>query len=920
MASRSEGERDWYEPARDTDAAAPQPPAPLHRPHDEWYGRESFLDDVVPVLMAGRSVAFWGELGVGKSTLMVEACRRAGLVSDNGDDAGTSASDEPVTTASVDGRVTDLGFATLFDNVPPMDDADGQLLLTARSRVTDARFVAFQVKPFSTAEPDPPAARFLAGCAAEQERPLTTEELDSAARLASELGGNPLAIALAASRLDLLTAGAVLESRDRMDFLRTTNPRFLPRHRNFLRAFEETLETLGADERRVLIVLSCCTGSMTVGALAEILGEMNLSATAEALSALYHRGLVERRGDSEPRLRVRKPFAEAVRRVIGEGERKSAQRTKGEYFMQRLRTLPGVRSAGATEALQWMVNLREEIESAVTDPDSPPALRATIAAAYGEYAIAHAPGAALADVLGEALLAAQAAGDADSECRIRLSHAWCLAVSSDYGAAERSLSYVLTLGAPPHRARAMIIQARILGWRGCYEEMEAVLTKAESFFEDGETTDVLIAADAQRCRLSATIFRGKGHLASADFEAVASDYRRAGDEHAVSMVRLEYGVALLQQGDPKTLVDWFSDSSSRPSETLYPRDHAHTSMNLGVALIELGRFQEAVSTLSSAARIMDRYGYQQLRALTLGNLALASLGLGNTARATQLLHEGSRLATGIDAAPTQSFLCGLRGDCALLEERPEVALAAYADAIRFTTCDDNQRWLKAHMALGLALAGRFEDARSNLDEISGWEEGTNVLHKPGRAEFERVVHGLRGLDQLARADAAGLDAVRSLLTSNASDASNCYVVGFLRRLVQRHLAQQRSLTIALASNASSEALLWVEPDALIACVDRGPCVDLRERPTHARILAHLVQRRGQAPGEPALTTALADAGWPNERMQDDSARARVKMAISALRRDGLRALILTSPAGGYYLSTECAVIGVDSYTLVELLV
>jgi hypothetical protein len=82
-------------------------------------------------------------------------------------------------------------------------------------------------------------------------------------------------------------------------------------------------------------------------------------------------------------------------------------------------------------------------------------------------------------------------------------------------------------------------------------------------------------------------------------------------------------------------------------------------------------------------------------------------------------------------------------------------------------------------------------------------------------------------------------------------------------------------------------------------------VDLSRRAPYARILELLARRRREAPGEPISTDEIVSAGWPGERMLVEAALNRAYVALSALRRLGLRDVLRTG-GGGYWLDPAIA--------------
>ncbi len=83
-------------------------------------------------------------------------------------------------------------------------------------------------------------------------------------------------------------------------------------------------------------------------------------------------------------------------------------------------------------------------------------------------------------------------------------------------------------------------------------------------------------------------------------------------------------------------------------------------------------------------------------------------------------------------------------------------------------------------------------------------------------------------------------------------------------------------------------------------------IDLRRRAALRQIVLALGQQRVAAPGEALSLDQLVAAGWPGERMRADAAINRVHVALSTLRRLGLRDLLHSGPHG-YLLDPAAAV-------------
>ncbi len=86
---------------------------------------------------------------------------------------------------------------------------------------------------------------------------------------------------------------------------------------------------------------------------------------------------------------------------------------------------------------------------------------------------------------------------------------------------------------------------------------------------------------------------------------------------------------------------------------------------------------------------------------------------------------------------------------------------------------------------------------------------------------------------------------------------------------------------------------WIEKD--------GRRIDLGSRAPLRRLVWELALRRILEPGLGADIASLVDATWPGERLRADSAAHRLHVALSTLRRLGLRDAI-DSDGEGYRLA------------------
>jgi hypothetical protein len=84
-------------------------------------------------------------------------------------------------------------------------------------------------------------------------------------------------------------------------------------------------------------------------------------------------------------------------------------------------------------------------------------------------------------------------------------------------------------------------------------------------------------------------------------------------------------------------------------------------------------------------------------------------------------------------------------------------------------------------------------------------------------------------------------------------------------------------------------------------VNGNPPVDLRRRRSLRLLLRHLITMFERQPGSATSLEEIVEAGWPGERLHPQSGAQRAYVAIAALRKMGLRDLLLTE-GDGYLLA------------------
>jgi hypothetical protein len=129
----------------------------------------------------------------------------------------------------------------------------------------------------------------------------------------------------------------------------------------------------------------------------------------------------------------------------------------------------------------------------------------------------------------------------------------------------------------------------------------------------------------------------------------------------------------------------------------------------------------------------------------------------------------------------------------------------------------------------------------------------------------------------------------------------------------------RSGLVRIALTLPKPALGALASGAMVVATDgswfkppHGERVELSRNPLSRRLLLELVERRLQNPGAALSREDLAAVAWPNETLTRDVVRSRLHMAMSALRKLGLRD-ILKSPGAGWFLEPSVPIVRVDRH-------
>ncbi|MFT3771771.1 MAG: AAA family ATPase [Minicystis sp.] len=689
----------------------------------------------------------------------------------------------------------------------------------------------------------------------------TSDDAGVIAAIARELDGLPLAIELAAARLRVFSFAELLAAirAHRLDVL-VNGPRAAHgRHASLRAALESSWSGLDPAERAALAQGSLFRGGFDLRAAEGVLdlGEGG-PPVADVLQALRDRSLIAR---EEERFRLYLGVRDFARAKLEEaGATAAAEARHAAYYLAEGSVMAArAEGPGQVEARRWLAaevdNLLAVHRRALRRPEDP------------EHA-------ALAALALQPLLT----------------------VRGPVSQAAALLDPVLA--APAGARLAPGLRARVLAARA---EARRLLDQHEGCVADGEAALASATGDPQ-IEGAVLLTLAVSHSLRRGLDEARRLLGRITPEHGPVLrgrALAARGILALFAGAPAEAHALFRDARRVHAEVGDLRFDANTEANLGLAALHLGMLEEARRSGERAIALHRDVGSLRSIPMAYGVLCAAAIEQGRLDEAEALAEQAATMAGGIGLRLDRALHLAQGGIARFFAGRLPEARAAFELAAR-AFHGLSSPWepdVHAWIAAVDAAEGRIDAAQVSLAEARRLEG------RRAGAEGASAVDVLAGhLDLALAARAPAQVAQHRSHAALRSEARAGEPPSIELRLARRSLAH----ALEAAERGAPAPQLSIQPAGDWFQLPGGEVVGCARKRVLARILVALAQQRLAAPGEPLGAGALVAAAWPGERLPVRVTSPRIRVAISALRRLGLRD-ILQSHARGYLIDPHVAV-------------
>ncbi|MGH3030346.1 MAG: ATP-binding protein [Gaiellaceae bacterium] len=552
---------------------------------------------------------------------------------------------------------------------------------------------------------------------------------DDVSRICQRLDGMPLAIELAAARIQTLTVGEIAERLDDRFALLTSGPRTAEaRHQTLRATVDWSYDLLSEDERALLRRLAVFQEGWSLEAAEGVCLESDSSDVLDLVSGLAERSLVVAEDGRFRMLETIRVYA--LERLAEAGEEEAMRERHAHYFTALAeRVEPALR--GRDQGV-WLARLRAE------DANFRLALQST---------------------------RDRAASDPDEALRLAAALGWYWYVGRQVdGRVQLTKTLAATrAGAPASRARALQALSLAVRPAGCIvhpsSEGAQAARESISLFSD---VDEPTRAALSRLLLAVEAVAGDDVEPSlADVEEARKTLRAQRDEWGVALADFVEMEIRLHNGPVDEALHLGDEAASQFDALQDIWGRSAVRLHLGHGLRLAGRAEDAIAVLHQAAALSQGAGLPNNLARSLVELGEAALYRGAADEAERWFAQGEQIAR--DLANDTMLALAILGRATTARWRRDLTHARqlYADALGLCLAGDQPRG-EASARLGLAGVDLDEGATASAgDQL---DQAMNLAGATADAGITAGVLEQRG--RLAAA-ATGADAERMRLLAEA---------------------------------------------------------------------------------------------------------------------------------------------------------
>ncbi len=641
-------------------------------------GRDVELERVARLLGRGRAVTLTGPAGAGKSRLAIEAARAISATCDvwyvdlgDVDDptqvatevasalgVPTVPTDDPIRTVS--GALMRRSGVLVLDTCEHVvaavaalvgrvlrDAPDVRVLATSRRPLNVTGELAWPVPPLALASPDadleelrtyPSIELFVERAEAVQpDFELTDDNAADVSAICMALDGLPLAIELAAARVDVLAPRLIRERLSRRFDLLVDGGRDTSARQQTLRsAIDWSIELLDDDQRDCFARLGALSGTFDLDAAASVTGVGDADELLDVMTSLVRHSMVAR-ADGE-RFRLLDTLRAYALDMLDQLDADATRDRHAQHFVQLAEHAElGIRGPAQRE---WLERLRADV------PNHRAALEWMIAAGDGAGA-ARVAGALgwfwiLDGMLADACTHLEAVLEfTDLPPREHAKVAWSLALlvasQGDLRRAEQLADEAIRSGqSSDDVARVGYgLHARAVALWALGDLDAAIATWADAISLFDESEDEWGAALCRVLRSRTALDQGAPNAGDMITDGLAAA-RSTGDGHLIGIALEQLARIELRRPDPDAAIRHADDAIELQNDIGYVEGVLGARHIRGIALLARGDADASLTEHLTALRAASAIGHQAAVCEAIEGVAAALCTQGHTERALHL--------------------------------------------------------------------------------------------------------------------------------------------------------------------------------------------------------------------------------------------------------------------------------------------